>query len=93
MRRGTVERFRPRRHGHLITRERASLKCGCAIYVGINAENGEASTGATPCCDLHVLIVERANGLLRESLSHPSHRPLVDVCAQFLAQAERELDL
>jgi hypothetical protein len=91
--RGRVERFRPMRHGHLITRERAVLKCGCAIYVGINVANGEAATGAEACCDLHTLITDRANGLLIESTAHPTNRPLVDVCAQLLAQAEREVDL
>lgn len=88
--RAKVERFRPMRHAHMITKERAKLPCGCCIYVGITTDTHEATTGAQPCSLEHVLITERASQLIVESLSSPSNRLLVDVCATLLTQAVRE---
>lgn len=90
MTKAKVERYRPKRIGHMVTKERAILPCGCCIFVGITGTR-EATTGAQACSVEHQMITERASQLLAESLATPSKRLLVDVCATMLTQAQREM--
>lgn len=71
----------------LMVSERARLECGCSIYVGLRVDNWEVATGAVACTDEHAPLVNRANVLLFDSLEHPTDRPLVDVCEEFLIEA------
>lgn len=87
-----IERYKRTRVGDIITRERAKLPCGCCMLVGLSADR-QPATRAAPCAEKHLMVMERANQLLVESLATPSKVQLVVVCAQFLTQASREFDL
>lgn len=89
--RAIVEKYRPTRVGDIMTRERAKLPCGCAMYVGRTGTQ-EAATRTQACQEDHTIVVERANALLVEEQTHPTvGRPLSAVCSAVLSQAAREL--
>jgi len=74
----------------LLCRWRASIECGCAVWVGIRADNQEAATGAVPCRGMHSPLIARYNTLMTASLHTPTPRPLIDVVAEILEQARSE---
>lgn len=77
----------------MITRERAVLPCGCCIFVGRDGE-GTVTTGAKPCCEEHQGVTDRSSGLLREAQAHPTPgRLLVEVCADVLSAAAKEMNV
>jgi hypothetical protein len=68
----------------LLARWRVSLGCGCCVWVGIRADDGEAATGACACQESHRTLMRRFNDRMRAGLEHPSDRQLVDVVAETL---------
>jgi hypothetical protein len=66
----------------------ARRACGCRVYVGVRADNGEAATVSRGCSEAHRQLMERFNMALQDSLVNPSKRPLVDVCEEILQGLE-----
>jgi hypothetical protein len=90
-----IEQFPPRflpRQGDnppMVVNERAYLKCGCTVAVGIRTDSHEAAAGAMPCSPDHFPLMNMFLLLLKESLINPQPVPLVGVCDELLKTAER----
>lgn len=71
----------------LLIHHRASLDCGCGVFVGRRLDNGEAATGAEYCAETHRPLIERFNESMRASLMAVTDRQLIDIVAQMLLAA------
>ena len=86
-----IQRFKPMLlAGYLNTKERAVLRCGCCIFVGINSDTQAASTAAQPCSEAHEVITDLASEILRGWLPLPPGRPLVGACRDALTKAAKQ---
>lgn len=72
----------------ILTKERAVLDCGCNVVVGLRMDNHEVASSSCACEAKHDALVSDFNERLRASLADPQARPLVDVCAELLDEAE-----
>ena len=72
-------------------KERASIECGCHVWVGMRFDNQEVATMAVPCSREHRALMEHFNVLMAESLAEPRDDDLVVVCEELLLAAAREI--
>lgn len=68
----------------LVSKERATLPCGCAVYVGLRVDTKEVATAAIPCKSDHRVLMEQFNSDLAKSLENPTDRLLVEVVNELL---------
>ena len=87
--RAIVQTYKAATVGDIRSNTRASLPCGCAIYVGIDG-NMQVATRGAPCTPAHRPTIEIANALLRKSLQQPTKKLLVNVCADLLSKAAKD---
>lgn len=66
--------------------ERAAMPCGCAVYVGVRLDNGEAFLGATACAPEHEDTMGAFMAAYFDSLAEPQDRPAVEVADEILTR-------